>query len=375
MTRLLPICFALLFAALIHRWADESRFDSAQALSIRVSSTGEGLERAKLGWKSTVSSVFLEGEPYGLWKTQPGLLLVVVESGSHGVEELRLDLARSPEDRSSFERRIDSAPVGTILCLAAHGSITPTEEDGPAARSLLRRALNELGAEAPVEREAEISWAYLGVRLPLGWVRLSEAISQTRGVSLDFTLAPDITRYASHQARLRVDRGRTLRLVHLFPGASVEPEAALRLGDWFGAATVPAIFAHPPWGASLDTTPHGENRIRFPPLPIQPETHFESDLGIAHRYRRLSDGVEFKLVVAGEIIASRLIGADNGEGEDWQPWSVDLSPYGGQTIELELRVGPHISPSYDHALWGDPRLVWNDPVSQGKDRSIDSMAP
>jgi len=67
-----------------------------------------------------------------------------------------------------------------------------------------------------------------------------------------------------------------------------------------------------------------------------------------------SDGVTFRVFVAGEkrLDVSRV-------NADWQPFTVDLTPWSGKTATLRFETdpGPHDESSFDFALWGGRQVV------------------
>lgn len=114
-----------------------------------------------------------------------------------------------------------------------------------------------------------------------------------------------------------------------------------------------ALRVQPPFHADLKTYPHGEHRVCFPGTVLGMRPVFSSALALLPAGGK-SDGVTFMVAVDGEIVAKRTVkGSQVGR---WIDWRVPLSAYAGRKVDLELRVAPGKTRSYDVACWGKPVL-------------------
>ena len=74
---------------------------------------------------------------------------------------------------------------------------------------------------------------------------------------------------------------------------------------------------------------------------------------------RPGDGVDFEVEVRSGERVEKVFSAYVDPKKDlaqrrWTEASVDLSPYGGQVVELTLSTLPHASPDHDWAGWAQP---------------------
>ncbi|MGC8668168.1 MAG: NPCBM/NEW2 domain-containing protein [Chthonomonadales bacterium] len=117
-----------------------------------------------------------------------------------------------------------------------------------------------------------------------------------------------------------------------------------------GSDVEPAILEHPPWQAHVD----GQTFIEYSlSLPSGSRYALQFTYGLADTARK-SDGVHFRITANGRELWS----ADTAERRRI-PAEVDLSAYAGHELQLRLitDAGPKHDPSFDHALWGEPRIV------------------
>ncbi len=91
---------------------------------------------------------------------------------------------------------------------------------------------------------------------------------------------------------------------------------------------------------------------------------FDGDLATApYHWSFPGDGIRFIIRVVDESGEERegfdlwVDPKNNTSDRRWHQFSVDLSPYVGQTVELVLAVESGDDPYYDHAGWADMRLV------------------
>ena len=124
------------------------------------------------------------------------------------------------------------------------------------------------------------------------------------------------------------------------------------------------LFQHPPSSLSYTFTPSAESRFLVFRLALDPAVWSPDD----------GDGVLFEAsLVEGETsetIFSRWVDPKNNpEDRRWVDGSVDLGPYLGQPITLELSTLPGESGASDWAGWGGLRLV------DSPDKVVPSLSP
>ncbi|MCC7495713.1 MAG: hypothetical protein IT204_25405 [Fimbriimonadaceae bacterium] len=120
-------------------------------------------------------------------------------------------------------------------------------------------------------------------------------------------------------------------------------------------ATRDAVQLHPPYQGGTGAVA-GDYRLQLPDAaPIRLDT------GLAIRdsspAEGASDGVTFRVLVSAGG-AFREVAQQHSAAKVWEPWSVDLSSYRGQTVTLRLLgdPGPAHNTSCDSAFWGAPLL-------------------
>ena len=110
-----------------------------------------------------------------------------------------------------------------------------------------------------------------------------------------------------------------------------------------GVVSNPAIFASPPgFGRSVLTWV-----VRLPTTPLR----FWWRAGMLDGSAS-GDGVQFQVAINGTTVWDQTTRATQ-----WIPGSVDLTPWAGQTILVELLTDSIGFADYDHAVWGDLVLV------------------
>ncbi len=97
--------------------------------------------------------------------------------------------------------------------------------------------------------------------------------------------------------------------------------------------------------------------IRWRGVPIPSGSRFECFVGLDLEAAKSSDGVEFRLLVDGEVAYRETFGPEGGELPPWSTWSVPLDAWSGREVDLELEVDPLASRAGDLAFWGEPRLA------------------
>ncbi len=137
----------------------------------------------------------------------------------------------------------------------------------------------------------------------------------------------------------------------------IDPAAAFSMDpQTIKGETKPSIYAHPP------------SRIIFHDITIPPHARLELFLGLKEEaWPKGTDGVYFRVGVSkGEIykdLVARNVDPFRVEGDrGWIPFSVDLTEYAGQTVNVIFNTHPSIpgrEPNglYDYAVFGSPRIV------------------
>jgi hypothetical protein len=150
-------------------------------------------------------------------------------------------------------------------------------------------------------------------------------------------------------------------LVEAFRGAekrtSLDPGVAFSMEpQTIKGETKPSVYAHPP------------SRIIYHDVEIPPNARLETFLAIKEdAWARGTDGVYFRIGVSyGQTyrdLVTRTVDPYRVEGDrDWVPISIDLSEFGGQTVNVifnthETRPGYPVHGMYDYAVFGAPRIV------------------
>lgn len=119
-------------------------------------------------------------------------------------------------------------------------------------------------------------------------------------------------------------------------------------GSTLSGVTKDGIFAHPPYRDGSGDT-FGEFALS---LPNSQRIHLEFYIGMKEGSEK-SDGVKFIVAVQDNQIFGELYNR-----QEWEFVSLDLSPYSGKNIRLRFTTSPGPNASYDWAVWGEPRLVF-----------------
>ncbi len=113
------------------------------------------------------------------------------------------------------------------------------------------------------------------------------------------------------------------------------------------------LHIHPPWKDGI-----GAAYARFDlSLPDSGSLYFESAAAMDQNTVGLSDGATF--TVRAESQGETLEETVHTAGDTPVPLQLELTPFAGRTITLELAVdpGPENDPSYDWARWHAPRIM------------------
>jgi hypothetical protein len=150
-------------------------------------------------------------------------------------------------------------------------------------------------------------------------------------------------------------------LVEAFRGAEkrtpMNPAAAFSMDpQTIKGETKPSIYAHPP------------SRIIFHDVQVPPDARLELFLALKEEvWSKGTDGVYFRVGVSfGDTytdLLKRHVDPYRVEGDrGWIPVSIDLSDYGGRTVNVIFNTQesvPGVAPNamYDFAVFGAPRIV------------------
>ncbi|MCH7791997.1 MAG: hypothetical protein IID31_06930 [Planctomycetes bacterium] len=349
--------------------SNEGATRADESIGVLIYSAAWGLTPERYGLRRTpiaiiVNGAFRKGAP-----DEPGLRVIAIHNGQ--AEAMRsFDLAESEDDLRAFGAFCDSARPGTVLAMGVYYVASPRLDDQSGRRQRLEERFRALGAQRPPTEDPKASWAYLCVRDERGWRPIAEAQSTTRGIVLARTIGHDPLRTASLTPTVRIDRWDEISLIDRFTQASYVTEGFTEIrrpSNAVGGGPLDAIFAHPPYGERGRKLGFAENRLAWDGFAIPRNAMFQCQLGIRSYARPNSDGVVFQLLVNGVLIAEREHGTRPFDPDTWVPWSVDLARYGGQSVRLELRVGPVGKVDSDHALWGDPMIVF---PNAGEDQPV-----
>ena len=192
------------------------------------------------------------------------------------------------------------------------------------------------------------SWALIAARLPGGWTPLAEAYSRDSGVVLAFSIAYDLERYAGQRGEfveVHASGPVEVFLEEELPNAARCGEEVECTSDHtVGGRRMRSILQRPTAGAS---------RVAWDGVRLGDGSGLRAMVGLADGVRAGSDGVVFEVRVDGELVH-----AQRAEPEGpWRLLQVDLRPFAGRSVELELAVEPGSGANGDWALWGRPMLV------------------
>ncbi len=111
-----------------------------------------------------------------------------------------------------------------------------------------------------------------------------------------------------------------------------------------GGVTRESLSAHPP--------PNGKNVLSFMLILPAREATLRGFVGIGDGAEGKSNGVRFSVEVNGREVWSQTVQAGTG----WQPFSVSLGEWAGQTVLLRLVTDALGDYGWDWAQWGEVRL-------------------
>jgi len=136
-------------------------------------------------------------------------------------------------------------------------------------------------------------------------------------------------------------------------------------GAWYvakeasGGVERSCLFAHPPWGDGRAGYVFALYDLSLP--PGEPAS-FRFWMGIRDGYQS-TDGVTYQVEVVDARGRAHQLLSQGHNAHAWKQVRVDLSAFAGQRVKLKLIAdcGPSNDTNADHALWGDPRVVVDEP--------------
>lgn len=336
------------------------RFETTGA-NVLIYSTAAGLVPEEYGTRRTPQAIIVDGDYYSHEPSQSGLRLLTLSRGRKVAAFRNYVLVGADADTELLIEHCRNAAVDTVLAMGLFQTLGPKTLNPTGSNEQLAELFTELGATSPPSGQTDASWAFITIKRPDGWIPLSEARSTTKGITLAYTIGGDLARYdGQYRPGVLVDRRIQRSLIDLFDRATHGPPPLTmvrRPSKDIGCCPLNGIFMHPLYGVWKKRAGEKINRVTWPEISIGHNARLETQLGLASRSRGKSDGVVFKVIVNGEIVAQRPIGFHPYEPDAWLPWRVDLSRYAGRTVALELAVGPRRNVDSDHAIWGDPKIV------------------
>ncbi|MGQ9729697.1 MAG: DUF6259 domain-containing protein [Candidatus Zipacnadales bacterium] len=149
-----------------------------------------------------------------------------------------------------------------------------------------------------------------------------------------------------------------------FEGETLEVKGPLHGEDGSGFHSEGSLlYAHPPWKTGTGVA-YARYKVA---LPAEGQLRFVSEVYIDKGAvgQPNQDGVTFAIVVRGGNRETRR--ELHNATADPQELLLDLTPFAGQEVEVELSVhpGPNRSPSFDWARWARPRIE-RDIITQGE---------
>jgi hypothetical protein len=341
----------LLVTVLAPRWARGPTPGRAkpEPLDIRLVSTGRGLDRPLVGPRRFLAAMFVGDEFMDLGRTRDALWVATITPDRRLDRVDAFDLSGTPSAMADFYDYCRACPANTALAMTVSRSICLPDR-GPAADAagLVATLFEELGASlAPCTQES-VSWAFICLRRPHGWIALAEACSPNRGIVLNYCLRhPPETydRYAAHVLHERPEPPRRLHLLDMLPDATGLPDAAtVALSPFLTGVHVDALRApaHVPAHAAWTYT-------------LGKHAAFSCRIGLETAQRDLPP-VRAQLRVNGRLVAHKTVPPTAG-APHWIPWHVDLHAFADRTVTLELTVTPIPETPAAFVMWGDPVLT------------------
>ena len=118
------------------------------------------------------------------------------------------------------------------------------------------------------------------------------------------------------------------------------------------------LYLHPPSSAAVDlVVPTGREVWFQAALTLDPQT-WTAPTGDGVRFQVEAAQITAGGVGAATVVSDRLLNPRANPAERrWVPVEADLSPWGGQRVQLTLRTLPNADATFDWAGWGNPLVV------------------
>ncbi len=341
-----------------HEWAEEGGLSSGT--SLRIFSCGVGFRPERYDQKAQRHGIYVDGARYGAPTTITGLRAAAVLSTGE-VDSRTFELHRYAEESEKLDAFVRSLPVDSILALGVYNTALPAGRDAEARTALLTTTFALLGAKAPPVDARHVSWAFVAVRRPRGWVPIAEKRSDNKGISLVLSLPSRLARYDTHPPHsVRFEDDPEIWLVDWYADALTDELAVLH--EPFEIRKVPqrAIQASTPFGPHVKEGEPLASRVSWPLVLLGPGARFSSYLGIRSDRRGRTAGVRFEVWIDGELLASRELAVDPLEEDSWHTWRTELPLDEPRWVSVELRVVPLEDFDWTTRGWSEPAF-WGDP--------------
>jgi len=363
MERVFAMAMGLLAVTLLLRWGEDRVWKQdvtfpERGLDVVVASRGTLLPARDVAGRGGLHEAIVAGErilveesaaPAGLRAACFGPDLEVADVQSFA-------LSSEPGAAKAFAAWLEGLPVPSICILGTSGDLRPVDEGGTAR---VDAALERLGATARPHHDAPASWAYLGVLLERGFVRLAESYSRDSGVVMLFTIRPELRAYAGFEGEFTESHIRGAQKVALerdVERGRIEGEVRVE-SERVGGVPRTGLAFDPPDGPGTVMSPEGARAsIAWDRVRLGREPYLVSHLAFPERGGLAERSAVCEVWVDGTPVARREV----GDGEGWKLWAVDLGAFAERTVDLELRTLSRMARGRRApvCLWGQPKLLW-----------------
>lgn len=318
-----------------------------RALELVVGAKGPMLAAARLaGGHEPIGEEIRVNERIWVADGRPGLRAVFLTRAGAPRAVRTYDVAGA--QAADLLLDVGAARAGEVLVLASSGRI---QRDGASAPSAeLEQALAALGARAPLGTATPESWALLALRGERAWVPLAEGYSRDSGVALAFVLGEERALPAGFQADRVAVRAPAQRVVTLAPELAV---ASVRTRGVVVARNRTVLGRRMDGLCLAPASEQEPARLAWSELGLHEGSTFVAWLGLADDASAGSDGAVCELRVDGMPLQRQEI----RPGAPWKLMRVDLRPYAGKRVTLELVVEPGAHARGDAVLLGWPALL------------------
>lgn len=278
----------------------------------------------------------------------PGLRVAVLHPDLEFRDYQSYDTASSPRAGANIRRMLNKMPRGTILLASTQGNVRPPGD----RRDDLSDIAKSLGAEMSPFVAPAASWAIVTCKLDSGWHTLAESYSEQREVHLSLTLSPPVSDYADTASNVFFAESNGFQELDLFSSydSSSSRTDNIRAYEWksLGGEIQRSIAFWP--------TPSAPGKITWESITLGNKPTFSAGCGVEGAYRPGVTGAIARLRIQGEEVAQYAFRV--GDQARWQPWSVDLSAWEGETISVEFEVTADAPNGSVGLLLGLPTLAW-----------------